>query len=35
MRPDNPKYQRLIRAWQRLPVAVTKVIGPAVVRGIP
>jgi len=35
MRPDNPRYQRFIRLWQRLPVAVTRVIGPAIVRGIP
>src|SRR5579883_940301 len=27
MRPDNPKYQRLIRIWQRLPVPVTRWIG--------
>jgi serine/alanine adding enzyme len=35
MRPDNPKYQRLIRLWQRLPVPVTRAIGPTIVRGIP
>ncbi len=35
MRPDNPKYARLIRLWQRLPVGVANVVGPAVVRGIP
>lgn len=35
MRPDNPKYQRLIRAWQKLPVRLTQLIGPAIVRGIP
>ena len=35
MRPDNPRYQRLIRTWQRLPVWLTRLIGPAVVRGIP
>jgi hypothetical protein len=35
MRPDNPRYQRLIRIWQRLPVQVTRFIGPAIVRGIP
>jgi FemAB-related protein (PEP-CTERM system-associated) len=34
-RPDNPRYQRMIRIWQRLPVAVTRVIGPMIVRGIP
>jgi hypothetical protein len=35
MRPDNPKYQRLIRIWQRLPVPVTRWIGPKIARGIP
>jgi FemAB-related protein (PEP-CTERM system-associated) len=35
MRPDNPRYQRLIRLWQRLPVWLTRLIGPAIVRGIP
>jgi FemAB-related protein (PEP-CTERM system-associated) len=34
-RPDNPRYQRMIRIWQRLPVAVTRIVGPVVVRGIP
>lgn len=35
MRPDNPKYQRMIRLWQRLPVRLTQIIGPPIVRGIP
>jgi FemAB-related protein (PEP-CTERM system-associated) len=35
MRPDNPRYQRLIRIWQRLPVRLTRLIGPSIVRGIP
>jgi FemAB-related protein (PEP-CTERM system-associated) len=35
MRPDNPRYQRLIRVWQRLPVWLTRLIGPSIVRGIP
>jgi FemAB-related protein (PEP-CTERM system-associated) len=35
MRPDNPRYQRLIRTWQRLPVWFTRLIGPPIVRGIP
>ncbi len=35
LRPDNPRYRLLVRAWQRLPVAVTRLIGPAIVRGIP
>jgi hypothetical protein len=35
MRPDNPRYERLIRLWQRLPVRLTRWIGPTIVRGIP
>jgi FemAB-related protein (PEP-CTERM system-associated) len=34
-RPDNPRYGRLIRLWRRLPVALTRLIGPPIVRGIP
>lgn len=35
LRQDNPKYQRLIRVWQRLPLRVTQWLGPRIVRGIP
>ncbi|HEY1190651.1 MAG TPA: GNAT family N-acetyltransferase, partial [Gemmata sp.] len=35
MRPDNPRYQRAIRLWQKLPVELTRALGPWVVRGIP
>ncbi len=35
MRPDNPRYQRAIKLWQRLPVSVTRRVGPLIVRGIP
>jgi FemAB-related protein (PEP-CTERM system-associated) len=35
LRPDNPGYRGLIRLWQRLPVGLTRLIGPAIVRGIP
>ena len=35
VRPDNPKYQRRIAAWQHLPVWVTRLVGPRIVRGIP
>jgi hypothetical protein len=35
MRPENPRYQRLIRIWQKLPLALTRLIGPRIVRGIP
>jgi FemAB-related protein (PEP-CTERM system-associated) len=35
VRPDNPRYGRMIRLWRRLPLALTRLLGPAVVRGIP
>jgi hypothetical protein len=34
-RPSSGKYDTFIKAWQKLPVCVTKLIGPAIVRGIP
>ncbi len=34
-RPDNPRYRRAIAIWQRLPVALTRLIGPPIIRGIP
>jgi serine/alanine adding enzyme len=35
VRPENPRYQLFIRIWQRLPVGLTRWIGPPIVRGIP
>lgn len=35
VRPDNPKYRRRIETWKKLPLWLTKWIGPAIVRGIP
>ena len=35
MRPDNPRYEPLICAWKRLPLGLTRWIGPTIVRGIP
>ena len=35
LRPDNPRYERAIRLWQKLPVKLTQLIGPPIVRGIP
>jgi FemAB-related protein (PEP-CTERM system-associated) len=35
MRPDHPRYRRAIRLWQRLPVGLTRRLGPLIVRGIP
>ncbi len=33
--PDNPKYKLLIAVWQRLPLWLTRMIGPPVVINIP
>lgn len=35
LRPENASLQRLIQAWKQLPVWVTRIIGPSIVRGIP
>jgi FemAB-related protein (PEP-CTERM system-associated) len=35
LRPDNPKFQLAVRAWRKLPVWLTRLIGPPIVRGIP
>jgi FemAB-related protein (PEP-CTERM system-associated) len=33
--PENPRYKCAIRVWQKLPLALTKLIGPRVVRCLP
>ncbi|MFL6199624.1 MAG: FemAB family XrtA/PEP-CTERM system-associated protein [Thermoanaerobaculia bacterium] len=33
--PANPRYRMLIRAWQKLPLPITKLIGPRIIRSIP
>ena len=33
--PSNPKYRAAINLWTRLPVGLTKIIGPHIVRSIP
>ncbi|MCI0463328.1 MAG: FemAB family PEP-CTERM system-associated protein [Gemmataceae bacterium] len=35
VRPDNPRYGLMIRLWRWLPVWMTRVLGPRIVRGIP
>jgi FemAB-related protein (PEP-CTERM system-associated) len=35
MHVGNPRYARFIRIWQKLPIWLTRWIGPIVVRGIP
>ncbi len=33
--PANPKFRLAIKVWQNLPVGVTKLLGPSIVRSIP
>lgn len=35
LNPDNPKYRLAINVWRRLPVALTKLIGPPLVKNLP
>ncbi len=35
MRRESGKYDRMVRIWRRLPLPVTRWIGPSIVRGIP
>ena len=35
MRPGNSRFSLAIRAWRHLPVWLTRLIGPSIVRGIP
>ncbi len=35
LNPNNPKYKMVIWAWQRLPVWLTKILGPHIVKSLP
>jgi FemAB-related protein (PEP-CTERM system-associated) len=35
LNPNNPKYRLAIRTWQKLPVTLTKLIGPIIVKNLP
>ena len=35
MRPDSEGKKKLVKIWQRLPVALTRLIGPDIIRGVP
>jgi lipid II:glycine glycyltransferase (peptidoglycan interpeptide bridge formation enzyme) len=35
LNPDNPRYRLAIKVWQKLPVSLTKMLGPRIVRNIP
>lgn len=34
-RPENERYQLMIRAWRKLPLGLANLLGPPIVRGIP
>jgi serine/alanine adding enzyme len=33
--PQNPKFRLAIEVWKRLPVSITRIVGPSIVRNIP
>jgi FemAB-related protein (PEP-CTERM system-associated) len=35
LKPDSPRYQKAVRVWRRLPLWLTRCLGPWIVRGIP
>lgn len=35
LNPKNPKYKTAIAIWKKLPVALTRIIGPAIVKNLP
>ncbi|MGS2724306.1 FemAB family XrtA/PEP-CTERM system-associated protein [Porticoccus sp. GXU_MW_L64] len=35
LNPNNPKYQLAIKVWQKLPVWLTRIIGPKLVKSLP
>jgi FemAB-related protein (PEP-CTERM system-associated) len=35
LNPNNPKYQAAIKVWRRLPLSLTRLIGPAIVKDLP
>jgi FemAB-related protein (PEP-CTERM system-associated) len=35
LNPHNPKYQLAIKTWQKLPISITKILGPHIVKFLP
>jgi predicted N-acyltransferase len=35
LKPDSPKFRILIACWRKLPIWITKVIGPMIVKSLP
>jgi serine/alanine adding enzyme len=35
LNPNNPKYKLLIEIWKKLPVWLSRIIGPLIVKNLP
>ena len=35
LKPDNPKFKLAINVWQQLPVFLTRIVGPFIVKDLP
>jgi len=35
LKPDNPRYKKIIELWKKLPLPITNLLGPAIVRHLP
>ena len=35
LNPNNPKYKLVISIWKKLPVSLTRIIGPSIVKNLP
>ena len=35
LNPNNPKYKLAINMWQKMPISLTKIIGPHIVKNLP
>jgi serine/alanine adding enzyme len=35
LNPDNPKYRAAISLWKKLPLNLTKLIGPSIIKNLP
>ncbi len=35
LNPNNPKFKIAIRIWKKIPVFITKIIGPPIVKNLP
>jgi hypothetical protein len=35
LNPTNPRFEKMIQIWKHLPLGVTKVVGPMIVKNLP